>query len=116
MNRQLTIYDNVFCSDTNSLSLQDSRSDSKRQAIQRYLNQGKPEPTICVNEYSPGRRKARYYRLSYEWQGKKKHIHIKGGNTETSLATYRAKKLRELIDRGADLEEVLAMAATFNGG
>jgi hypothetical protein len=116
MNRQLTIYDNLGVSDSDHLSLTDSVSDAKRQAIQRFLSRGEKETQACVNTYYPGRRATSYYRLSYRQKKKIKHIHIKGGNTGTQLATYRADQLRQLIDRGADLEEVLAMAATFNGG
>jgi hypothetical protein len=66
--------------------------------------------------YSPGRRSTEYYRLSYRYGRTVKHIHIKGGSVIAELATYRAKQLQGLIDRGAELAEVLAAAATFNGG
>jgi hypothetical protein len=115
MSYQLSIYDALPCSDSDRASLQNTRSDAKRQAIQRYLNSGISEPAICVNKYSPGRRSTQYYRLSYQWRGKKRHIHIKGGSVLAELATYRAKQLQGLIDRGAELAEVLAAAATFNG-
>jgi hypothetical protein len=114
MKKQLTIFD--VCSDNDRVSLQNARSDAKRQAINRYLNNGNADPAICVNTYSPGRRSIQYYRLSYQWHGKKKHIHIRGGSVIAELATYRARQLQGLIDRGAELAEVLAAAATFNGG
>jgi hypothetical protein len=76
MSQQLSIYDVLPCSDSDHVSLQKSRSDAKRQAIQRYLNSGNSEPAICVNKYSPGGRSTQYYRLSYQWLGKKRHIHI----------------------------------------
>lgn len=115
---QISIFDALAegCSDSDRASLQNSRSDAQTRAMNRYLNQGRQdEPAICVNTYSPGRRSTQYYRLSYQWRGKKKHIHIKGGSTIAELATYRANKLRALIDRGAELAEILAMAAMFNG-
>lgn len=116
MNRQLSIYDALPCSDSDRASLQNSRSDAKRQAIQRYLNNGTSDPAICVGTYSPGRRSTQYYRLSYQWWGKKIHIHIKGGAVTSELATYRANQLKALIERGAELSEVLAAVATFNSG
>ncbi|MGL5924052.1 hypothetical protein [Chroococcidiopsis sp.] len=116
MSYQLTIYDALPGSDKDHASLPNARSDAKKQAIQRYLNSGKTEPTICVNKYSPGRRSTQYYRLSYLWRGKKKHIHLRGGSTISELANYRALQLQALIDRGAELAEVLAMATNFNGG
>ncbi|MEY2833399.1 MAG: hypothetical protein RLZZ574_2658 [Cyanobacteriota bacterium] len=114
MSEQLSVFQ--VCSDSDPVSLQNTRSDAKSQAIQRFLNQRKSEPSICVNTYSPGRRATEYYRLSYQWHGKKKHVHIKGGSTIAELATYRAQKLQGLIDRGAELAEVIAAVRTFNGG
>lgn len=116
MNRQSSIYDFLPCSDSDRVSLPNARSDVKKQAINRYLNGGKSDPAICVNKYSPGGRSTQYYRLSYLWQGRKKHIHLRGGSTMSELANYRALQLQTLIDRGAELAEVLAMATNFNGG
>jgi hypothetical protein len=98
------------------LSLQTERSDAKKQAIQRFLSKGKKDPSVSVNKYSPGRRSTEYYRVSFEWLGKKKHIHLKGGNTRSKLAIYRAEQLTQLIERGAELEEVIAAVSTFNSG
>lgn len=98
------------------MSLQNNRSDAKRQAIQRFLNNGKSDPSFSINKYSPGRRATEYYRLSFQWQGKKKHIHIRGGSTISELANYRVKELQTMIDRGAELAEVIAAVETFNSG
>ena len=87
---------------------------AKHQAIQRYLDRAEKETIACVTKYSPGKRKTEYYRLSYRLGRKVKHIHIRGGSTISDLATYRAKKLQAMIDRGADLEEILAAVKTFN--
>lgn len=114
MRKQLTIFD--ACSDNDHLSLQNARSDAKRQAIERYLRQGKQEPSISVNRYSPGKRKTEYYRVSYQLGDRKKHIHLRGGSTLAQLANYRANQLQTMIDRGAELSEVLAAVATFNSG
>ncbi len=54
-----------------------------------------------------------YYRLSYRRRHKMKHLHIPGGNIRSRLAQYRAKKIKELIDRGAELEEVIALVQTY---
>lgn len=116
MSYQTTIFDVLPCSDSDRVSLQNPRSDAQSQAIQRYLGGSTGDPAICVNKYSPGRRATQYYRLSYQWWGKKRHIHIKGGSVTSELATYRANQLEALIERGAELEEVLAAATHFNGG
>lgn len=113
MNQQLSLFNAV--SEQQSCSLTNTVSERKRQAIERFLRNGKTEPVACVNEYSPGKRKLRYYRLSYRIDNKVKHIHIPGGSTISDLAQYRAAKLQELIDRGAELAEVLAMVNMFKG-
>ena len=113
MNQQLTIFDAI--SDKGSASLMNPISDTQTQALQRFLEKGK-DPIVCVNIYSPGRRKTEYYRLSYFQDGKTKHLHIPGGNTRARLAQYRAKELQKLIDRGAQLGEIIAAVETYRGG
>ncbi len=114
MNEQLCLFE--LGSDKKSVSLPENGSDAKRQAIQRFLDTGKREPTACVNTYSPGRRDTEYFRLSYRVGRKKKHIHIPGGSTIAPRARYRAKKLQEMIDRGAELEELIAAVQTYWSG
>lgn len=111
------------CSDSDPVSLQNTCSDTldlplkdaKKQAIERYLRQGKKEPSISVNKYSPGKRATEYYRVSYQLGNRKKHIHLRGGSTIAQLANYRASVLQAMINRGAELSEVLAAVSTFNG-
>ncbi len=74
------------------------------------------DPMLCVNTYSPGKRKTKYYRLSYFQDGKTKHLHIPGGNTRSKLAQDRAKVLQKLIDRGAELKEIIAVVKTYRSG
>ncbi len=90
----------------------------KQQAIQRYLDRAESkQPVAHIEKYSPGCTKREYYRLVYRMNPRKlKRIHIKGGSTISELANYRRKKLQAMIDRGADLGEILAQLATFNGG
>ncbi len=110
----------VADSDTRSLSISNSDSDTqslKHQAIQRYLDSTEKDYQCCVTKYSPGRRSTEYYRLSYRISKRRmKHIHIRGGSVISELATYRAKKLQAMIDRGAELAEVIAAVKTFNSG
>ncbi len=73
------------------------------------------DPMLCVNTYSPGKRKTKYYRLSYFQDGKTKHLHIPGGNVSAPLAQDRAKVLQKLIDRGAQLKEIIAVVKTYRG-
>jgi hypothetical protein len=117
MSEQLCLFETVSDSDRTSLTLSVSDAQiKKQQAIQKYLDRANKEAIACVTRYSPGRRKNEYYRLSYRQGRKVKHIHIKGGSTIAELATYRAEKLQAMIDRGAELAEVIAAVKTFNGG
>lgn len=114
MSHQLSLFDAV--SDSDLVSITESVSEHKQAAIQRFLNRAETEHIACVTKYKPGKRKSEYYRLSYR-QGKKiKHIHIRGGSTIAELAIYRANKLQAMIDRGAELAEVIAAVQTFNSG
>jgi len=114
MSEQLTIFDAL--GDSDLVSPRNPVGDTKNQALQRYLNHRKIDPKPLVNKYSPNGRKTKYFRLDYWVRGKKKSIHIKGGNCSARLANYRANRLQGLIDRGADLSEVLEQLADFNGG
>jgi hypothetical protein len=114
MNEQLTIYDVI--SDNGDPSLMDSISERKHAAIARFLDSGEHQPIACINSYSPGRRNKKYYRLSYFQNRKTKHIHVPGGNVNSQLANYRAGKLQEMINRGAELDELLAALVTYRGG
>ncbi|NJL51344.1 MAG: hypothetical protein HC930_02430 [Hydrococcus sp. SU_1_0] len=112
---QLCLFDAV--SDTNSVSLTNSVSEHqfyKRQAIENYLKRVNKEGIACVNKYSPGKRQTEYYRLSYRIEHRVKHIHICGGSVGSTLADYRAEKVQGLIDRGAELQEIIAMVSTYN--
>lgn len=71
--------------------------------------------TACINKYSPAKRKTEYFRLSYRIGLKTKHIHIRGGNINNPVATSRAKQLQLMIDRNADLSELLNEISSFKG-
>lgn len=121
MNKQLNLFsDDRFDSEQNSCSIAEIDSElktAKFRAIQRFLDNGEKEAIACVNRYKAGNRNNfYYYRLSYRQRRKMKHIHIPGGNTHSDLANYRAKKLQELIDRGAELGEIIAMVQMFRSG
>lgn len=114
--KQLTIFD----IEQDSCSIADIDSElktAKFRAIQRYLNRGKRETIAVVNKYKAGNRhNYHYFRLSYRVGSKMRHIHINGGNTLAELAQYRARKIQQMIDRGAALEEVIAATKDFNSG
>lgn len=115
MNKQLSLFNGV--GDNKSCSATLSVAEQKRQAIQRYLDRAETDPTVSVGVYKPSNRKNGYgyFRLVYRVGKKVKTLHICGGNIHSELAQYRARKLQEMINRGAELEEILAAAKTFNG-
>lgn len=110
MKKQLSLF---AVSEHESISLTNSVSEKQMQAINRFCTHGKSDPVASVNTYSPSRTRQRYYRISYREGRKIKHLHIPGGNVSSSLANYRAAKLNELIERGAELSEILALVKDF---
>lgn len=112
MSKQLQLFDDV--GDGDGLSPTDVVGDRKIQAIQRYLDRAPTEPTASVSTYKPSGRKTEYFRLVYRTGKKVKTIHIRGGNVRSKLAQYRADKLIQMINRGAELDEILAAVRTFN--
>lgn len=100
--------------DTKNVSATTPVADAKKQAIQAYLDKTSHEPTASVGTYSPSGRKIECYRLLYRVGEKVKSIHIRGGNTKSKLAQYRAWKIRRAIDSGASLEELITAVTNFN--
>lgn len=105
-----------FVEDSKNVSSTNHVSEAKRQAIQRFLDNAQDNPSASISTYKPNNRKTEYFRLVYRIDKKVKAVHIRGGNINSKLAQYRAGKLQQMIDRGAELEELLAALVTFNGG
>lgn len=99
-----------------SWSISNSDIDQKRAIIQRYLDRAATEAQCSVNEYQKSRSKKKYFRVSWRDGKKMKHLHVPGGNVNAILAQYRARQLREMIDRGAALGEVVAQVQTYAQG
>ncbi len=113
-NKQLNIFDAV--GDSDQVSPKKPVGDTKNQAIQRYLGRAKVEFTASVNQYHPNGRKTEYFRLDYRVGENAKSIHICGGNVHAPLAQKRAKEIQLMIDRGAQLKEIIAAVKTYRGG
>jgi hypothetical protein len=118
MSEQLCLFEAV--GEKKPVSPTDIVGETKMQAIQRFLDKGvkkeEKEPTASIEKYHPNGKKLEYYRLKYR-QGKRvRTIHIPGGSTIAELAQYRAKKLQEMINRGAELGEVIAAVKTYRSG
>ena len=113
---QLEIPFTVSEETSDSSSLTNSVSEAKMKALQRFCQVSSPDDNkqCSVNVYqSGGSHYKRYFRLSYRKENKIKHLHIPGGNIYSPLAQYRAKQLREMIDRGAELGELIAAIETY---
>ena len=112
-NKQLTIFDAV--GDSDQVSPTKPVGDTENQALERYLGRAKVEFTVCVKNYKPNGRKTEYFRLDYRVGKKVKSIHICGGNVHAPLAQERAKEIRLMTDRGAQLEEIIAAVEAYRG-
>ncbi len=82
----------------------------------RSLSLSETRPEYSINKYSPGKRKAEYFRLSYRQGNKMRHVHIPGGNAKSCLACYRVACLKQMLRRRAKVEEVLAAIADYRAG
>jgi len=116
MNQQLTIFDVLGVDiEPKKSSISTSDIEPKSQALYRFLGQAAKKVECSVNEYESSKCPKRFYfRVSWR-QGKMKHLHIPGGSTLSQLAQYRAAKLREMIERGAELGEIIAAVETYRG-
>jgi hypothetical protein len=85
--------------------------DTVSENIQDSLTIKPQTPTLGT--YSPNGVKQKYYRLSYKNGARVKHIHVCGGSVTNPLALYRAGKIRQLINRGADRDEIIALVKSF---
>lgn len=117
MPKQLTIYDALEAvGDTDHVSPTNELGDTKKQSIERFLARAKPEVAVCIKKYKPNGRKTEYYRLDYRVKKRVKSIHIPGGNIHANLTQYRVKELQAMIDRGADLGEIIAAVEDYRNG
>lgn len=117
MSEQLSLFSTVEDNKpVSSTEVVEDRKNLKHKAIQRFLNSTSNDPQASVGTYSPNGRKTEYYRLLYRIGKKVKAVHIPGGNVNSKLATHRVKLLQQMIDRGADLGELLAAITDYRGG
>ena len=89
-------------------------SEPKTQALQRFLKRGIHIGKPCINKYSPGKKQLSYYRFSYRVCNRVKHKHIPGGNCDSRLAIDRVQQIQNLIDRGVNIGEILALIEGFS--
>ena len=70
----------------------------------------------CIKKYKPNGRKTEYFRLDYRVKNRVRSIHIPGGNVHANLAQYRVKELQAMINRSAELGEIIAAVQDYRNG
>ncbi len=66
-------------------------------------------PIDAVSIYQPrgtARGGPKYYRMSYKEGGKVRHIHIRGGNTDSPIAQAKVAEVRSLLAAGVSPREI----------
>jgi hypothetical protein len=65
----------------------------------------------AVGTYRPGgtARSGEYYRLSYKDGSRVRHVHIRGGNTDSPIAQAKVQEVRSLLAIGIPPAEIAAM-------
>jgi len=88
--------------DDSVTSVEPAVTESKTPAEGEYL------ALNAISTYRPRgtARGGEYYRLSYKVGGKVKHIHIRGGNTNSPIAQAKVQELRALLSSGISPAEI----------
>jgi hypothetical protein len=65
----------------------------------------------AVSTYKPcgTARGKEYYRLSYKCGGKVRHVHIRGGNTDSPIAQAKVREVRSLLAAGVSPAEIATL-------
>ena len=95
---------NIFCNTPKIKNKETSENFKKLFCNKNKLSEK------AVTEYQPkgtaGKTK-KYYRFSYRQGNRTKHIHIKGGNTESQLAKKRKALVEAWIRENIELEKII---------
>lgn len=94
-----------YPADDSLTSVEPAVSESNSLADSEYL------ALNAVNAYRPGgtARGSKYYRLSYKDGTRVRHIHIRGGNTDSQIAQAKAQEVRSQLAAGIRPAEIAAM-------
>ena len=89
--------------------------------VEVAVTESTPEPAAdclanAVSIYKPRgtARGKEYYRLSYKDGGKVRHVHIRGGNTDSPMAQAKVQEVRSLLAAGIAPAEIAAMLKIKN--
>jgi hypothetical protein len=97
---------------------QHSNDDSVTLAEVAVTESSTPEPDYfsAVSRYKPRgtARGKEYYRLSYKLGGKVRHVHIRGGNTDSPIAQAKVAEVRSLLAAGMTPRQIAAMLQSPN--
>ena len=81
-----------------------------KKNINNIFDNRKNLTELAVSEYRPGGTAGKtqtYFRFSYRKKNRIKHIHIKGGNSQSQLARERKDKIERWILQPLSLEEII---------
>ncbi len=94
-------------------SLSDVDSEPKIRSLFRFLNRTVENSKGGVGTYSPGGKKAIYFRFSYRDGKRMKHKHIPGGNIYSQLAFKRAREIQGMTEADISTHEILNKINSF---
>ena len=78
----------------------DTESNPPVDSVSRAISRYRPKGTARGGEY---------FRFSYRSGKKMKHVHIRGGNTDSALANARCEEIREALAAGMSPAEIVKM-------
>lgn len=67
-------------------------------------------PINPISTYRPrgtARGSPEYYRMSYKKNGKVRHVHIRGGNTDSPIAQAKVQEVRSLLAAGVTIGQIV---------
>jgi hypothetical protein len=74
-------------------------------------------PSKAISTYRPRgtARSGEYFRFSYRDGSRMRHIHIRGGNTDSPIAQAKVAEVRSLLAAGISPAEIAAMLRNSDG-
>jgi hypothetical protein len=99
--------------DTESISSDDSVSESIAPGVDTESISSDDSVSGCkaISTYRPRgtARSGEYFRFSYRDGTKMKHIHIRGGNTDSAIANSKVEEVRSALAAGVPAVEIVKM-------
>ncbi|MCC3626840.1 MULTISPECIES: hypothetical protein [unclassified Microcoleus] len=93
----------------------DTESNSPNDSVSEAIAPVAPNDSVsgckAISTYRPRgtARSGEYFRFSYRDGSRMRHIHIRGGNTDSPIAQARVEEVRSLLAAGAKSAEIVEM-------